>query len=358
MASLAPMSDLGTPCGITPDTPPGAPAPTSSRAAWEEVAAEREALALDEAELMRLSGRERRAEDALDAAARAADAARGRWAEERADVLALESFSATRILTALRGSRAGDLERERAELEAADFAAARAEAEVADARRELDAVRAARARLGDLRARREVLHRRIEEVLGAAHRPGSGLATVADELGRLAERAGVLTTRERELAEARDAARRALAVLAEAAELLGSARAWSTYDTFFDGGLITDMVKYDRIERAQDLMRRADHALRILARELADVGEAAVGGVEITEGNRIFDVWFDNIVTDWRVRNRIGEAADRVLGARQAVTALCQRLDARLAETAGDLSGAAEQRRDLLDQAVGRALGD
>ena len=46
---------------------------------------------------------------------------------------------------------------------------------------------------------------------------------------------------------------------------------------------------------------------------------AGVGGIEVSTMAQAFDVWFDNIFSDWSVRNRITEAAQRTDAAAAAV---------------------------------------
>jgi len=77
-------------------------------------------------------------------------------------------------------------------------------------------------------------------------------------------------------------------------------------------------MKYGRTDEATAQLRRADEALSASSRELAGVRMAAVRGVEVGEMTRMFDVWFDNIVSDWAVRDRIRDASDRT---RQAIVA-------------------------------------
>lgn len=77
-------------------------------------------------------------------------------------------------------------------------------------------------------------------------------------------------------------------------------------------------MRYGRTDEATAQLRRADEALSASSRELAGVRMAAVRGVEVGEMTRMFDVWFDNIVSDWAVRDRIRDAADRT---RQAIVA-------------------------------------
>ncbi len=259
----------------------------------------------DRAEQARLDARVRDAALALEAAEATVQQRRAALDRESRDVDRLESFSLTRIWAGLAGRRDADLDRETAEREAARYAVAEAEARRDIARREHDGLQAQRQALGDV-------DRRYRAALAAKDawlRAGGG--PVADEVVALAERRGLLRAEDVELAEAHDAGRRARNHLVEADRLLGSAESWSTWDTFAGGGMLTDMMKYGRIDDATDALRRADLALAAFARELADVGRPGVRGVEISGTAQFFDVFFDNIFSDFSVRSRVQDASAR-----------------------------------------------
>ena len=311
------------------------------------LAAEAEALAAEEAEQRRLQARSLRiggeraeAERLLAQAAEEAQA-------EADDVARLESWSPTRVLASLRGSRDDDLRREEAEAERAAYALARAR----DARdRVVQDERDLRARLeaiGDVAQRREALRR---EVLAVAARSDGARAAQAAEL---ADRVGVLADAVREIEEAHAAADSARQVLSRAADLLDSAGSWSTYDTFFGGGLIADAVKHDRLDQAQRLMQESDRAMRRLSRELADLGHGPVGSLGISEALSFFDVFFDNIISDWMVRDRIAQAGTRVRAARSTVDEVRSRLRKSLTEQRDALAAARRERDRLADGLLG-----
>jgi len=272
------------------------------------------------------------------------DSARTDLAGERTDVEALESVSMTRILAGLRGSRSADLDRERAEGAAAQYVLADAEARAATEEREVAALESRIAEYGDLDARQAGLLRLREQEIAAD--PAAAVTTT--RLAELAERMGVAEAQEVQLAEADTAGRQAWDALQQAARHLGSAGSWATYDTFFGGGMVADMVKHDKLDKAQALMRQADAALGRLAAELADVGIGAVGEIGISEMTRAFDIWFDNIFSDWAVRDRIDQAARRVEELSRAVGGVGEELTRRRAATAGELVAAREERERLL----------
>lgn len=256
--------------------------------------------------------------------------AEGRLSAENADVEKLEGMSFARIKAAMSGTKQDDLAREKAEVRAAQYSVAEARERLRGATSEVESVEARLAELGDVDAHYLRAKEARERFLIGA---GGG---TADRLTSVAHETGVAEGRLQQIDEALEAARQAGTRLGEAHALLGSARSWASWDTFGGGGLITDMVKYNKIDKAADLMRAADAALVHLSRELADVGVTGVGGIGISELSRGMDVWFDNIFSDWAVHNRITDAAARVheLGGwvNQMITYLTGQRTDRLAE--------------------------
>ncbi|MET9023898.1 hypothetical protein ABZV93_28380 [Actinopolymorpha sp. NPDC004070] len=97
-----------------------------------------------------------------------------------------------------------------------------------------------------------------------------------------------------------------------------------------------------------DVLHRADVALGRFSRELADVGFAGVGGVEVDGLTRTFDVFFDNIFSDMAVRSRIQDAGRKASAARQAVRQALLRLEKTSQEIADQLTQLEEKRVLLL----------
>ena len=293
------------------------------------------------AEQERVRSRLDRARAAEESARQAAVEARRRLADETADVRALESLSPTRIWATLKGSRDTDLDREEAERQAAEYAAARADAWLVSTHDEVRRAEAELAALGDVHARRQqALAAKEQWLLGAGGAAAAELTRIADEIA--AARAQAYEVRE-----AVAAGEQAAGALERAQRVLGSAGDWATYDTFFGGGMFSDMMKYDRMDEAQQLLHHADLALRRLSAELADVGmTGVVHGLAVDGLTRTFDVWFDNIFTDWSVRSRITEAARRSADAARVVHEVRLRLarqQQELTTRARDLVAARER---------------
>lgn len=262
---------------------------------------------------------------------------------ERADVERLESFSMGRVLAALAGRRESDLARERAEAQAAELVAAEARERLRVAEEHVAEVRAELQALGDVaeqeRAARELRERALRAVPGEA----------GERLSQVARASGELESRLREYEEALEAAKLAHAALAAAADRLGRASDWASWDTFGGGGLLTDTLKYQRIDEATARLRDADRALVHLARELSDVEVGSVARMEVPELTRAMDVWFDNIVSDWGVRSRVRDALARVEGLLAQVNRLGDDLARSRTGVAEQLAQAEEERLRLLD---------
>lgn len=285
----------------------------------------------------------------LEAATQHADAtterlqeARDALAREDRDVARQQSVSWSRVLSALRGSSATDKERETAERDAARYLAADAEARDDLAWRDVQAAQSQLDALGDVEAAYVAALAEHERSV-AAHDPAMGA-----ELARLDRRRGTLLAEDAEAREAHAAGMVAREQLLRARNLLGSARSWSSWDTFGGGGLFTDLMKYDKLDEVAAVLRDADEALSRFSRELADLRLAAVEAVDIDGLTRTFDVWFDNIFSDLAVRDRIRDAEQRVSEALGAVETTLNGLTERGHALAAELDELAAGREQVL----------
>lgn len=267
---------------------------------------------------------------------------RSALADEESDVERLEDLSWTRIVASLRGRHASDLEREKAERDAARFAVREAEARLEQAKAEVAAARSRLDELGDTDAAYRAALASKEE-WSRTHSPA-----LAAELAGVAERRALLEAEQRETKEADDAGATAYRLLLGVSKSLGSAESWSAWDTFMGGGLVTDMVKHSRMDDARLQLREVDRALRAFARELADLNEESKARLELGTGLELFDVVFDNIFSDWAVLRRIQDAQGNVQETAREVRRVVDRVRRRGTEIARELSELAAERERLL----------
>jgi hypothetical protein len=269
---------------------------------------------------------------------------RTRYEHEQQDAERLESLSLARVLASLRGAREDALARERAEAGAVRYRAAEAQARLEAVQRELAATRQRHDELAGAPAIYAGVLKLKEQQLSQSGDPrGRQLLALADERGRLqAELA--------EVTEAQQAAAAAGQALSAVRERLGSASAWSTYDTFFGGGVMASAVKHSRLDDAAAAAARADQCLAVLRTELADVGGLGLTAPQLAvdAGTRFVDVWFDNIFSDLAMAGRISQARQNVDRSLEVVGEVGSRLTQQAGQARGRLAAIDAERRDLL----------
>ncbi len=262
---------------------------------------------------------------------------------ERADVRALERVSPTRIWAVLRGTAEERLAVEQAEAAAAEYAAAGAQSRLDHAAVDADRVRSERAALGDVAA---AYDRALAAYEVGLHARGGA---VAAQLTRVATALGEAAAERREIAEATAALQIALTALDRATTKLSSAGGWATYDTFFGGGLIGDLVKHSSMSDAAAEFTQVNRALERLSTELADIDAPPLAGIQVSETLAVFDVLFDNILSDWMVRDRIAQARGRADDLRTRLGDLSGYLARRAEGLAARIDDLLRQRVALLD---------
>lgn len=271
------------------------------------------------------------------AAAADLDAARLEYAGEEKDLARLEHLSLTRVLAALHGSRDDALAREKAESEATGYRVAQAQQRLEDARTEIKTLEDRQSQLvGAPQAYADALAEKEEYLTHSADERGAGLLALADKRGRL-------TAELSELHRATNDAGTAVQALADVQDRLGTAANWSTFDTYFDHGMVANAIKHDRIDQAAQAARAADQRLAALRSDLAELGrsEPTAPRLEISAGFKFADIFFNNIFTDLAVGQQIRGAQDNVERSVQQVRALQDRL--------GDQIGALTEQLHALD---------
>ena len=143
-------------------------------------------------------------------------------------------------------------------------------------------------------------------------------SAAAERIIAMEERLAELQSRLRELEEARSAGEDVRRRLDQVLASLGSAENWGTWDVI-GGGLLTDMMKYSRLDEAQHSMEQMQSALRRYRRELADVAALHIGDFRPDGFTWTLDVLFDNIFFDWSVLEQISNSRDRVEDLRRQV---------------------------------------
>lgn len=275
---------------------------------------------------------------------REAERLRQVWDKEQADVDRLEGASLSALLASLTGRKEERLEREEAEALAARLQYQSAQQQLDEVQRELEACQDRIRASADCPERYEAFLRSRQEALKAAD------PELRDRIGGLENRIAALTARRRELREALTAGDRALERLDRVIDRLDSAGGWSTWD-LLGGGLLTDVMKYNRLDEAQEQIEALRSDLRRYQAELADVERLEQFDVRPGGMMQAVDIFFDNILSDWMVREQIQRSQNEMTGLQSRIRGIQDRLNGELAETEHQLSAAQEQ----LDRLVAEA---
>ncbi|KOS62563.1 hypothetical protein FJQ98_17890 [Lysinibacillus agricola] len=117
-----------------------------------------------------------------------------------------------------------------------------------------------------------------------------------------------------EIKEAVDAGEAALTKLGQAAESLHSANGYSTWDTFFGGGLIATSLKHDALDKTENYLHNAQITLQRFHNELLDVHDISTKSLQVeTDGFVKFaDYFFDDVFSAWSVHSKISTAREQV----------------------------------------------
>jgi hypothetical protein len=158
-----------------------------------------------------------------------------------------------------------------------------------------------------LEVKLEVLYqRRSEEILKLDNQ-------VSDQLKEVYQRVDMLTIFSRELAEADDASKVAVSAGQAVLSHLDNALRWGQWDMSQRRGSRYDYQKRSAIDRAIRAATEMQRALVILSRELDDVGlNTGQWQVDLEIEQGFFSVFFDNLISDWIVQQRIVKAKGNV----------------------------------------------
>lgn len=132
---------------------------------------------------------------------------------------------------------------------------------------------------------------------------------------------------KKEINEAKAAAREVLRLLDGVEGTLKSARNWGFFDMFSNRSMISSLIKFGRIHKAEEQLREVQRALWRLQKELGDINLSVRDSLNIGGFQAFLDIAFDNIISDWLTQSRIHETLREVNYLRGEVQRVLARLD-------------------------------
>ena len=260
---------------------------------------------------------------------------------EEADVERLEGHSLAALFYGLIGKSEEKLDKERREAAEARVRYDAASRELASV--EEDLLRR-RAELAEL----EGCEQRFERALDAkaAELKATG-GSAADAILRLEEREAACEHQDRELGEAIAAGAEALATADDILSSLGSAGGWATFD-LLGGGLLADLGKYAHLDEAQRMIEELQVQLRRFKTELVDVSVGADFQVGIDGFLRFADFFFDGLIADWAVMDRISSSEEQMQNTRDQIQAVLDTLERMRASNSAELASIQSELNELI----------
>ncbi|MCA0982153.1 hypothetical protein [Exiguobacterium aestuarii] len=152
-----------------------------------------------------------------------------------------------------------------------------------------------------------------------------------------------------EYREAIVAGKAARATITKTLKHLDSAKGWSTYDTFFGGGLFATAMKHDALDASEQTMHELQSALERFSRELADVQEI-VQELHVDRGSLIqfADYFLDDIFSEWTMHGRINDSLNQVKGLDKEISQLITHMTTKMEQLGERLEEVGEKRRQLI----------
>ena len=178
------------------------------------------------------------------------------------------------------------------------------------------------AKLKDIPAQAEQLIKQRENDLMKSGTPvGSRLLTISKQIDQSRHM-------KREIAEALDAGKEAVIVLAEMESYLRNARNWGNWDMMGGRGMTT-YVKHTNIDKARVRLHKAQHLLNRFENELRDVYNPRQLNMSLNLDSftRFIDIFFDNLISDWIVQQRIRNALSNVVAVKDRASRLIGTLE-------------------------------
>ncbi len=225
--------------------------------------------------------------------------------DEKVDVEKLESFSVANIFYSITGQKLEKLDEEKQEVARAQLRYQEAKASVQDLQEDISALDQQIRELGEPDVRyQHLLEEKYHHLLDTNHESGQQALEVLEKLGNMQDE-------KSEIAEAIDAGEKVKRALSSALSSLDSAKNWGTVD-MFGGGLISTSLKHSHIDDAKQATHDAQRLLRKFSHELNDIGKSFQANVEISGGLTFADYFFDGLIMDWFVQDKINQSEQQV----------------------------------------------
>lgn len=137
--------------------------------------------------------------------------------------------------------------------------------------------------------------------------------------------------RKTELEEVRLSLEKVLKAITETQTELEAAKNWGILD-ILGGDFLISMLKRRRIQKVNEGIELVGEKLKRAQKELADVNLTLVTGIADSRNDRLWDIWADNIITDFRVQGELKQTEQNLKKLEQDVRQLLAQVNQELSE--------------------------
>lgn len=241
--------------------------------------------------------------------------------KEKADVERLEKTTATSIFYSIINKKDVKLSEEQKEAYAAKLKYDTAVRQLDDCRTRMDELSREKETLYSCSQQYEHVFTQLKELL-------RDNPAYAERLGTLERQHGIADSQLKELDEAIWAGNAAMNHILCIESSLDSADGWGTWD-LLGGGLISDLAKHAHLDDAQSGTEQLQVLLSRFRTELVDVRiNAEMDSLNIDGFLRFADYFFDGLIADWSVMNRIHDSQESVSQVKRQVDGALFKLSA------------------------------
>ncbi|SCI75007.1 Uncharacterised protein [uncultured Clostridium sp.] len=128
------------------------------------------------------------------------------------------------------------------------------------------------------------------------------------KLSHIEEEIELMLLEKKEIEEAEGAGRDLLRAANLAKDSLNSAKNWGIFD-IAGGDMLSSIAKHNKINEAEAQFRRVSSLISRFNKELGDI---KFEGLSFSTTTIAFDIFFDNIFTDFSVQNKINSSLDNI----------------------------------------------
>jgi chromosome segregation ATPase len=262
--------------------------------------------------------------------------------KEEADVRKLEGLSIRGIFFSIVGNKQERLSKEEEEFLSAKLKYDECSNSVSVLREEVERYSSQVRGLGNAQFSLEDLLKRKEEIIINSKDQN------AREILNNLEQISILNLDLQELREAMMAGNDVIRLLEEAMKSLDEAEGWGQWD-MFGGGFLSTSAKHSSIDDAVEYVTDAKSQLNRFSRELKDVNMNIDINIDISSFDRFADYFFDGLIADWNVQNKIGQSLDSVNDALNRVRLIVGSVQSRYNELEGKVHNLRQKNRTIVE---------